>query len=240
MTRILAINGSARKRKGFTQMMLEPFLLGMREAGAETELIFASDYKINPCLGGFQCWFDKVGVCTHQDDMVSQVMPRMREADILVLGIPVYIPLPGAMQNLINRMCPLIEPALVFRDGRTRARMHKDVRIKRFVLVSVGGWWEVENMDTVVRVVEELALDSSVEFSGAILRPHASYLKVDETSGPKVLEMTKEAGRQLVAKGRMDPRVLREISKPLVPREEYMGQQNEMYAQARDSPKGLW
>ena len=81
---------------------------------------------------------------------------------------PVYIPLPGAMQNVINRLCPLIEPRLEFRQGRTRARFRDDVNIRKIVLVSTGGWWEKENFDTVVRIVEELAEAASVEFGGSI------------------------------------------------------------------------
>jgi len=107
---------------------------------------------------------------------MQMLYPKLRGADILVLVTPVYIPLPGEMQDFINRLCPLIEPVLEWRDGRTRARFHEDVKIRQIVLVSASGWWEKGNFDTVVRIAEELAKDANVEFGGAILRPHASFL----------------------------------------------------------------
>ena len=80
------------------------------------------------------------------------------------------------MQNIINRLCPLLDPVLEFRKGRTRATIRKDVRIRTIVLVSASGWWEKGNFGTVVRIVKELAEDASVKFGGAVLRPHADFI----------------------------------------------------------------
>jgi multimeric flavodoxin WrbA len=170
LTKVVAINGSAKMEKGNTARVLAPFLDGMREAGASVELFYAKRLKVKPCMGEFYCWNEKPGVCYQEDDM-QMLYPKLREADILVLATPVYIPLPGEMQNLINRLCPLIEPILVWRDGRTRARFHDNVNIRKIVLVSTCGWWEMGNFGTVLRIAEEIAKDVSVEFAGAILRP---------------------------------------------------------------------
>ncbi len=92
----------------------------------------------------FDCWYKTVGQCIFKDDM-QILYPKFRDADILVLAIPVYIPLPGEMQNLINRLCPIIEPAFEFCRGRTRVRFSQEVRISKIVLVSTCGWWEMGN-----------------------------------------------------------------------------------------------
>lgn len=86
----------------------------------------------------FDCWYKTVGQCIFKDDM-QILYHKLRDADILVLATPVYIPLPGEMQNLINRLCPIIEPAFEFREGRTRARFSQEVRISKIVLVSMCG-----------------------------------------------------------------------------------------------------
>lgn len=239
MERIVAINGSARLKKGFTEMFLQMFLAGAQDAGAEVELFYASQLDVKPCIGDFQCWFEKPGVCVHEDEM-GRLLAAIRAADVLVLGMPVYIPLPGAMQNILNRMCPLFAPELEFRDGRTRAQLHRDVSLRQLVLVSVSGWWEVGNMDTVVRIARELAADMSVEFAGALLRPHAQVMEDAELGDPKVLEAAREAGRQLVSEGRMDPATLAEASRPLIAEEELRRRQNEAWTKALDSPRGLW
>lgn len=46
---VLAINGSARMEKGYTAMILTPFLEGMKEAGAQVELFYAKQLNINSC-----------------------------------------------------------------------------------------------------------------------------------------------------------------------------------------------
>jgi len=223
MIKVVAINGSPRKEKGNTAMVLTSFVEGMTEDGAEVGLFYASRLKVKPCgCGGMQCWYESPGECCIRDDM-QLLYPKLKETEILVIATPVYIPLPGDMQNVINRLCPLVNPYLEFRNGRTRARFREDVNIKKYILVSTGGWWEKENMSTVVRIVEELAENSSVEFGGAILRPHAFMLKKDgevTKEGKLVLDAVRNAGKELIRDGKMSQETLKFISRPLITEED--------------------
>lgn len=233
MTKVLAINGSAKMEKGHTATILAAYLEGMEEAGASTEIVYAKRLKIRPCLGDFQCWFEKVGECIHSDDMQEVLFPKLREADVLVLAVPVYLPLPGEMQNLLNRLMPICEPILEFRNGRTRAKFHDDVNISKVALVSVGGWWEKENLSTVIKIAEEIADNTSVEFVGSVLRPHAFWMSREEEKAREVLDATKQAGFQLVKEGKMAAELLDTISQPLVPEEELREWYNAAYERAR-------
>lgn len=220
MIKVVAISGSVRMEKGNTAIILGPFLDGVKEAGASVELFYAKRLNIKPCIGDFQCWNKKPGQCCISDGM-QLLYPKLREADILVLATPVYIPLPGEMQNLINRLCPLADPILETRDGRTRARLRDDVKISKIVLVSTCGWWEKGNFGTVLRIAEELAKDLSIEFAGAVLRPHA-YLMIENKEKAKIItKAVKQAGFQLVKQGRMTNEILEKISQPLISEEEW-------------------
>jgi len=222
MVRAVAINGSPQMDKGHTALVLTPFIQGMMDAGAEVELLYASRLKVKPCsCGVMYCWNDSPGECRIQDDM-QLLYSKLKAADILILATPVYVPLPGDMQNVVNRLCPLIEPKLERRQGRTRARFREDVGIQKIVLVATSGWWEIENFDTVIRVVKELAENASVEFGGAVLRPHAHVMKVDDKiteDGEAVLDALRRAGNELVGQGRMSQETLAAISRPLIPEE---------------------
>jgi multimeric flavodoxin WrbA len=222
MIKVVAINGSPRKEKGNTARVLTPFIQGMMDAGAEVELFYASRLKIKPCsCGVMYCWGDRPGECCIQDEM-QLLYPKLRTADVIILATPVYIPLPGDMQNFINRLCPLLDPHLEKRQGRTRARFRKDVNIRQFVLVSTGGWWEIGNFDTVVRVVEELALDAGVKFGGAVLRPHAFLMMAKgklTKDGEAVLDALRKAGSELIREGAMHPGTLELISRPMMSEE---------------------
>jgi multimeric flavodoxin WrbA len=150
--------------------------------------------------------------------------PKLREADILIFATPVYIPLPGEMQNIINRLVALIDPVLEFREERTRARFRKDVGIRKIVLVSTGGWWEKANFGTVLRIIEEFSEDVNVEFAGAVLRPHANLMKEMNKltrDGEIILSEVRRAGYQLIKEGVMNKETLDLISRPLISQNEF-------------------
>jgi multimeric flavodoxin WrbA len=231
MIKAIAINGSPRKEKGNTATVLSSFIDGLTECEVDTGLFYASKLKVLPCAcGGMQCWYESPGECCNRDDM-QLLYPKLKAAEILIIATPVYIPLPGDMQNVINRLCPLVEPYLEYREGRTRARFRQDVNIRKIVLVSTGGWWEKENMSSVVRIVEELAENASVEFGGAILRPHAFLMKKDgkiTKEGEEILGAVRRAGKELIQEGKMSQETLDVVSRPLITEEELRQRYNQM------------
>lgn len=222
MTKAVAINGSPQMGKGNTALVLDSFIQGMTDAGCETELLYASQLKIKPCsCGVMYCWQNRCGECCIKDEM-QPLYQKLKASDILVLATPVYVPLPGDMQNVVNRLMPLIDPKLERRQGRTRAVLHKDVNISKLVLVATSGWWEIENCDTVVRIVRELAEDMGTEYGGAVLRPHADAMRTADgisEGGQAVLAAARRAGKELVEQGRMSDEVLAAVSRPLMPQE---------------------
>jgi len=229
MIKTVVINGSPRCDKGNTATILAPFIQGMQDAGADVELCYVSRLKIKPCTGEMHCWYEKPGQCYIHDDM-QNLYPKLRKADILVLATPVYIPLPGEMQNVINRLCPLIRPLLETREGRTRARFHEQVKIQKIVLVSTSGWWEMDNFGTVVRIAKELAADASVEFGGAVLRPHAFSMQRNgelTEEGKAILDATRSAGYQLVKEGGIKAETLEAIGRPLISQEDLRRRYND-------------
>ena len=226
--KVLAFNGSPTRDKGNTAMILKPYLEGMREAGAEVELIYTNNIKIYPCTGELLCWGKNPGQCHISDDMQS-LYPKLCKTDILVLAIPVYVPLPGNMQIFINRLIPLMNPILEMRDGRTRARFRENVKISKIVLVSSCGWWEKGNFGTVIRVVKELTEDVSVEFAGTVLRPHAEFLRENNEKTRDVINAVNQAGHQLIMKGKMSPEILDKVSCELVSLEKYIETNNQLH-----------
>jgi multimeric flavodoxin WrbA len=210
----------------------------MKDGGYDVELLYSSALEIKPCAcGEMYCWYKKPGECCFQDDM-QMLYAKLREADILILATPVYIPLPGAMQDLINRLCPLVEPMIETRQGRTRVKFFDDVAITKFALVSTGGWWEMGNFDTVVRIAKELAENTSVQFAGAMLRPHASLMRLGgelTEDGRAVLDAAKRVGYELATNGVMSADTLAEVGRPLISEEGLRRTLNSMLEDAASS-----
>ncbi|KON33864.1 MAG: hypothetical protein AC479_02790, partial [miscellaneous Crenarchaeota group-6 archaeon AD8-1] len=83
--KVLVVNGSVRKEKGYTAKILAPFIKGMEQAGAQVDLLYSKQLNVTPCSGDFSCWYENSGECYINDSM-QQVYPKLKEADILVLG----------------------------------------------------------------------------------------------------------------------------------------------------------
>ena len=231
--RVVIINGSPRMEKGYTSLITEPFIEGMKEAGAEVTLRYARKLKIKPCIGDFSCWYEKPGECIYKDDMES-IYQLIAECDILIFATPVYIPLPGEMQNLINRLCPLIEPVLQDKNGRTRARFHKKVRLKKILLLATGGWWEMGNFDTIKRIFKELAADSGVEFMDPVLRPHAFRMDSNPEEKKTILKDLRKAGYQIIREGKISEDKLKSIGRPLISFEDDLRSQTDYYLKQKN------
>lgn len=236
--KVLAINSSPRMDKGNTALILNPFLEGMKEAGAEVELFYTSKLNIHPCTGEFNCWIKTPGECLHNDDM-KMLYPKIAEADIMVFATPVYVDgVTGPMKNFIDRLLPRIHPFFELRDDHCRHPVRKEAKTRKLVLVSNCGFWEMDNFDPLLVHMKATCKNMSIEFSGALLRPHAGAVHAMlETGVPidDIFEAAKEAGHQLVKEQKMSPETLGIVSRELMPREMYIQIINQMFQQALDA-----
>jgi multimeric flavodoxin WrbA len=223
----LAFNSSPHRDKGNTHMILGPFLDGMKQAGADIELVHILDLDIKPCLGDYDCWLKTPGKCVQSDDM-STVLPKFKGVDILVFGTPLYVDgMSGPMKNFFDRLIALGTPEIVIRDNRCRHRIRESRgdREVKVVLVSNCGFWEIENFDPLVAHIKAICENFSAQFAGALLRPHGPAMKPMMEMGfsmQPLFNACRDAGRQLVETGGIRDETLKEVSRVLIPREMYL------------------
>jgi multimeric flavodoxin WrbA len=104
--KILAIHGSPRTIRSNTRRLAGFVLEGAADAGAETEMIDLAEYRIIPCTACEACSLN--GICVNDDDLPA-LMARMKEADAIVLGSPVYIDnISGQMKVFFDRLADAI------------------------------------------------------------------------------------------------------------------------------------
>jgi len=105
--KILGINGSPRGERSATLKLISAVLEGAKENGADVDVVNLIDLDIrfkNACSACFQ-----EGKCTDDDDFPA-LYTKIKAADGLVLGSPVYIDqLTGQMKLLIDRMADGIQ-----------------------------------------------------------------------------------------------------------------------------------
>jgi len=238
---VLAINSSPNKDRGNTALLLEPFLEGMRTAGAEVETVYTRDMDIRPCTGEVACWFAHPGECYQQDDMQA-LYPKIRAAEVWVFAAPLYFwGMPGPMKNLVDRMMPLGGAKWERHHGRLVAVGTKPPVPGHVVLVSSGGLWDLTIFDPLVAHVREIAACVDREFAGALLRPESNVLKPMLDAGAPlgdILDAAREAGRQLVTQGSIDPTTLETVARPLMPEDAYIQSVNDAFAQILAAQRG--
>ena len=103
--KIIAINGSPRKNWN-TDTLLKNGLEGAASAGAETEMVYLYDLKFRGCVSCMACKLKNgksLGRCAQKDDLTA-VLERAHEADVVVLGSPIYFSdVTGEMRSFIER-----------------------------------------------------------------------------------------------------------------------------------------
>ena len=229
---VIALNGSPRKNNGNTSLILNPFIEGMIEAGADVELYYVDDLKIKPCHGDLACWTKTPYICPLDDDM-AWLNPEIAEADILVLASPVYCDgFTGPMKMLMDRMMPNVLPFMELREGHTRHQMCSGSTSRKIALVSNCGLWEMDNFNVIVAHTKAFCRNANAEFAGALLRPHGEAMKrVIEMDLPiyDILDAAREAGRQVVKDGRISEETSSKVSRELISRDVYIQKANEMF-----------
>ena len=103
--KVIAVNGSPRKNWN-THILLEKFLEGSKETGAETELINLYNIQFKGCTSCFTCKLkgNTVSKCVMKDNL-EPILQKICECDVLVLGSPIYFAsITGAMRSFMERL----------------------------------------------------------------------------------------------------------------------------------------
>jgi multimeric flavodoxin WrbA len=160
--KIIAIHGSPRSIRSTTRKLAEFVLKGAAESGSETEMIDLADYHITPCTACDACSLN--GICVNDDDVVG-LLKRMREADGIVFGSPVYIDnISGQMKVFFDRLADVIHyqvlpgkfgcsVATTYESGGEEVVAYLNHVLNYLGIISVGGMsvahgGETEHVDT--------------------------------------------------------------------------------------------
>lgn len=129
----LFVNGGPRKNKN-TAQMLQSAMQGAKEGGAEVELTQLYDLDYKGCNSCFACQLKNAktdGVCAMRDSL-RPVLEKAREADVIVVGSPVYFSYPtGATRSFMER---LIFPNFTY-DYDDQGNRRRPIRMKQTAII---------------------------------------------------------------------------------------------------------
>jgi multimeric flavodoxin WrbA len=86
--KVVGIAGSLRPKSN-TLQYVKRCLSRLKELGLATELVSLEGREIKPCLGCYSCV--KIGKCVQEDDDFAGILEKMRQAEGIVVGSPVYL-----------------------------------------------------------------------------------------------------------------------------------------------------
>jgi multimeric flavodoxin WrbA len=187
----------------------------VEEAGGCFETVILADQKINQCLGCEVCHTEKSYLrCIFEDkDDVKGIQDKMREADMIIYATPVYVfTMSGLLKRFIDRLNSTGDTGKlkVSRSGLVFHHIDPAVCSKEFVLLTACGNIEDETSRNVVSYFKTFSRFMDAPMVGRLVRTSAFLLhNKGEHELPRkgdVLKAFRQAGRELVAKGRISRR----------------------------------
>lgn len=132
MSKIVILVGSMRKG-GNTDLLAQSFAEGASKNNI-VELVSVADYSINPCIGCNSCFTRENNLCFQNDDM-TKIYDKLRNADIVAIASPVYFyGISAQLKAVIDRL---------------HTPMRNEFHIKKLALMLVGAATLPELFDSI-------------------------------------------------------------------------------------------
>ncbi len=160
---VLGIAGSPR-RGGNTEMLLDRFLRGAKEAGAAVEKVVAARLDVAGCIACNGCWED--GYCVVQDGF-QDVYDKLVTADLIALAAPLFFwNLPAQVKALVDRNQCQWARKFVVRVPLAKTAAGRSRR--RGIFISVGGG-KRRYFEGVVKTVKDFFVVNEADYWGDLL-----------------------------------------------------------------------
>jgi multimeric flavodoxin WrbA/putative sterol carrier protein len=218
--KVLALNSSPRgDGESKTAIMLNSLVAGMREAGAEVEVVLLKKKKIKPCAGCFSCWTKTPGTCIHKDDMTRELFPQWLESDLVVYASPLYhFTVNAVMKAFIERTLPVLKPFFSQKGGRTfHPLRHKAPKV---VVLSVAGFPDDAVFDPLSSWANFIYGNDSIHAKSLvaeIYRPMAEALTIPyfKSMAESILDAAQQAGHEIVTSMNVSEKTMARIRQPM-------------------------
>ena len=236
--RVVAFNSSPRDNQtSKTELILQKFLEGARQAGALTETHYLREHRIKYCLGCFGCWLQNKGRCVQGDDMTGELFERFLGADLVVLATPLYhFNMNARMKSFIERTLPMMEPTFTGREEGSHHPFRMD-QVPRIAVLSVCAFPSEYNF-------QALSLNMRMLFGRnlvtEIYRHSSEFLGISslQPQVEMVLAAVVQAGSEVVRHLRVSPETMDALTQDLAPRETLIQMANQFWPEQIEKEEG--
>jgi len=233
--KVIALNGSARGKKGVTWRLLDSLLKGLSEGGATVREFQIKEMNISYCRACLTCMHKTPGQCAQRDDM-DQIYQSLRESDLFVMGTPVYTDNMSAQMKTVTDRCICGMDPFLRLDPANRVRHPFFWAMpSKFLLVSTSGFPEMESFLPLIMTFRAQAANFGCKSIGEICIPGSIALQMAPQLLEPRLDMIQRAGKMLALHEKIEPALLEEMSRPIVTVEQYLEISAKYEAWARKS-----
>lgn len=225
--KVFAVNSSPRpKGQSRTLLMLESLLKGMKEAGADIEMVNLREKEVRFCTGCYTCWTRTPGKCVQRDDMTRELLPGFLAADMVIYASPLYqYTVTASMKAFIERTLPAFLPYLEQSQGAYYHPLRG--RYPAAVILSVAGFPGTEVFHQLSGWANYLfgknGRQPGVKLAAEIYRTSSQMMTVTRDKLEDILSATVQAGRELVGEMKVEPETLARVQQPIEAVETVLG-----------------
>jgi|SRR5690554_386572 len=233
--RVTVFNGSPRGRESNSHRIVEPFLAGAREGGAEVAEFFLIEKRIAYCRGCFSCWGKTPGVCVIKDDM-EELIDLFLNSDYAGMVTPVYGMLMTALlKNFNERLLPIATPHIDKNEDGSFYHKGRVTRFPRQFIIANSGFPGAHNFDLLKAYTAYLNPVLEIYRNcGEIL----STPGIEDTGwGEKIREFKdalRKAGREMVTNGEVSKETVEQLHREIISDEDYMTEVNKFWDEKID------
>jgi len=231
--KIVVFNSSPKLSKSNTQVMVDAFLAGAQQAGADTESVMLAKYKIRPCTGCLTCWVKTPGKCAIKDDAAA-LHEKYLGTDVAVFATPLYVDnVSGIMKNFMDRLLPIVDPHFEMKpDGETGHRGAAGPR-PDLGFISNCGFPEQSHFQVLRLLAARMARNSNVRLAFEIYRGGGGILGAQNAMLEPIVnaykELVSQAGREFAQSGAISDTTQQKLEQPLLPPQIYIDNANRMW-----------
>lgn len=179
--KLLAVNGSHRGKEGVTYHCIEKIFQGASKKGAKCEVINLMEYKINQCIGCNLCHSKESYLkCIYSGkDDVDILFNKIKEADIIIYGTPVYI---FSMTSILRRFMERFNSTgdsskiTISKDGLFFHHIDKSICSKPFVVLVTCDNIENQTVKNTLEYFKTFSKFMDAPHLGTIVRKSAALI----------------------------------------------------------------
>jgi multimeric flavodoxin WrbA/putative sterol carrier protein len=233
---IVIFDGGPRNDKfSKTTFMVNNFIEGAKQAGANVEYFKLKNYDIKECTGCYTCWTKTPGECFFKDDMIM-FLKKYREADLVVFASPLYIfNVTGILKTFMDRLLPVLKPYMLINEHGDI--MHPDrfpeSGEQGFVIFSAAGFPEVEHNFDGLKAMYRCwdSHNENAHLMGEFFLTAAEIIvqPVFADRRNMIKDVCIKAGKQIVTEGEIDKDLMLAVQDPTVSKETFQMQANNFW-----------